>query len=195
MPERDEARRSKTDGPVENAKPVFSTASPTSDQRTATRRQRPVPKLYRLLIHEIRQQLDHLGWSLARADDVSGLNDGHTAHLLSPDSPTGKVGTFHTMDLLVAAAFYFGNYEIKILPAPPLVSVPTNGEKAALPNHAKQVAHWRVPQFFRELGARGGTATAQRHGKQLAKKRGRRGARIRWQRHRERQKKNAGAKS
>lgn len=161
---------------------------PATDQRTKAPRQRPIPKLYRALIHEIRQQLWHRGWTLAQADDASGLNDGHTAHLLTPDSPTGKVGTFYTMDLLVEAA-WSGDVELIIRPASPLVSVPTNGEKAALPNHAKQVVHWRVPQFFRELGRRGGVATAQRH-PDLAKKRGRRGGRIRWQRHRERRRKN-----
>jgi hypothetical protein len=61
--------------------------------------------LYRTLIDQIQDRITHVGWTMERCDDAAGLQDGYTAKLLHPDTPSGRMARWETLQLLIDALF------------------------------------------------------------------------------------------
>lgn len=75
-----------------------------------------VPHLYRAIVREIRRHIRQRGWTMQECDDKSGLNDGYVAKALAPETPSGRVAQYQTLDLLVEALAGAG-YRVLIVPA------------------------------------------------------------------------------
>ena len=149
---------------------------PAKPQRTTPRPKAKPPKFARDLAHLVRQRIAETGRSLAQVEERSGLNDGHLAHLLTPDSPTGRAGSIYTWDLILSATFT-PNYRLVVIPDDSQLTLPSI---ETTDHHLKQIRHWRLSKYFRDMGARGGFATARRHGPEFTKERAQRAARARW---------------
>ena len=75
----------------------------------------PVSETYRAFAAQLQDRIRRLGLPMWRCDDLSGLQDGYTAKLLHPDTPSGRQATWATLDLLMGALFPDG-YSIVIKP-------------------------------------------------------------------------------
>ncbi|QIB35803.1 hypothetical protein [Ancylobacter pratisalsi] len=78
-------------------------------------RRASVSDTYRALVAQIHARIRRLGLPMWQCDDLSGLQDGYTAKLLHPDTPSGRQSRWETLDLLMAAIFPDG-YTIIIKP-------------------------------------------------------------------------------
>ncbi|MFK8251777.1 hypothetical protein [Ancylobacter terrae] len=78
-------------------------------------RHTPATALYLAITAQIHQRIRRLGITMARCDDLSGLQDGYVAKLLHPDTKTGRQANWATLQLLVDAVFPDG-YDIIIRP-------------------------------------------------------------------------------
>ena len=63
---------------------------------------RAVP-VYRALLLECERRRQELGWSMWQVDDAAGLNDGHFAHCLAVDRPSGRQARWETLNLIISA--------------------------------------------------------------------------------------------
>jgi hypothetical protein len=79
-------------------------------QRTPPRCVEPV---YAAFTNAIEVVLAETGTTMHQADDLAGLNDGHTAKLLHPDTPSGRVGTWQSVGLLSSAIERLG-YRLEV---------------------------------------------------------------------------------
>lgn len=80
------------------------------------KRTRPATDVYRQVAHEIRKQIKRRGLTMQECDDLSGLNDGHTAHVLHPDTPNGRQAKWETVELLLITIFGPG-FRVRIKPS------------------------------------------------------------------------------
>src|SRR4051812_30572535 len=87
----------------------------TKLQRTKYRRKVQSTALYRALVAELENRRGTLGLSLAQVDDLSGLNDGHYSHLITPDTPNGRQARWETLQLAVDALYKSG-FSIALVP-------------------------------------------------------------------------------
>lgn len=61
--------------------------------------------LYRGIMLELERRRLQLGFTFINVDDLAGLNDGYLAKLMWPDTPTGRVARWETLQLIVDALF------------------------------------------------------------------------------------------
>lgn len=68
-------------------------------------RHTPATALYLAVTAQIHARIRRLGITMARCDDLSGLQDGYTAKLLHPDAKSGRQANWATLQLLMDAVF------------------------------------------------------------------------------------------
>jgi hypothetical protein len=102
------------------------------------------------------------GLSMAEVDRISGVQEGHYAKLIYPDTPSGRQGRYETVQLIIEALFGTG-FLMQITP-----SDAENGRlrtalriDKGIAANALQIRHWRHKRHFRTLGAAGGKARNQ----------------------------------
>src|SRR5262249_46872894 len=77
-----------------------------------------VSPFYQAVARALEWRIVELGLTMHQVDDASGLQDGHCAKLLHPDTPTGRQASWPSLDLLVGALSRAG-YEVLILQKEP----------------------------------------------------------------------------
>lgn len=82
---------------------------------TAEPRRPAVSDVYRALAAQLHDRIRRLGLPMWRCDDLSGVQDGYTAKMLHPDTPSGRQASWPTLDLVMTALFPDG-YDIIIKP-------------------------------------------------------------------------------
>lgn len=135
-------------------------------------------RFYLALCEALNSRKEHLGWPYHQCDDRSGLNDGHSAKLLHPNTPSGRQGRWETMQLLVDAMFPKGVRIVLIAEGedmPSALSIPETS-----PANPAAMRHWRLSRHFRELGRKGGKAYGERTSPAKRKRQARRAAKARW---------------
>lgn len=120
------------------------------------KRTRPCTAIYRVIMVEFERQRLARGLSMAQVDDLAGTNDGHYAHMLYPDTPSGRQARWETVQDVADALFGRG-FEINIVaingPAPSALGIDKGASSNALKNR-----HWRHTRHYKDLGSRGGKA-------------------------------------
>jgi hypothetical protein len=111
---------------------------------------------YRALMLELDRRRIQLRLKMWEVDDLAGLNDGHYAHLLHADRPSGRQGTWASLHLVISALFPMG-FDLELRPK--------QGGALTAESHALKVkfaAADHCPKtrrdLMRELGRRGAAA-------------------------------------
>lgn len=94
-----------------------------------------------------------------RCDDLSGVQDGYTAKMLHPDTPSGRQASWPTLDLVMRALFPDG-YDI--------IFKPRDGRRAlklTAPRNPTVGARERA--IMQKMGRRGGLKAAANRRAQL----------------------------
>jgi hypothetical protein len=121
---------------------VITDAAPASPTRAG------VTAFYRAVVEQLHTRIRRLGLPMWRCDDLSGLQDGYTAKLLHPDTPSGRQARWETLQLLVDALFPDG-YQIIIKPL--------DAKRAAkLQPETNPVVDARVRSIMSMMGRKGG---------------------------------------
>lgn len=120
-----------------------------TDAPEASAARASVTPLYRALVGEMHARIRRLGVTMWQCDDLSGLQDGYTAKLLHPDTPSGRQARWETLQLLVDALYPDG-YTVIIKPQ--------DGAKAAarLQPESNPVIEKRVRAVMQAMGRKGG---------------------------------------
>lgn len=111
----------------------------------------PATGIYHALIAQIHGRIRRLGIPMWKCDDLSGLQDGYTAKLLHPDTPSGRQARWDTLQLLLDAIYPEG-FVLTIRPV-------RGGDKSLLnrfsmePNKTNEQ---RVRSTAMAMGRRGG---------------------------------------
>jgi hypothetical protein len=66
---------------------------------------RQATALYLAIIDQLRDRIAFLGWPMWVCDDKAGLQDGYTAKLLHPDTPSGRQAGWAQIQMLVDALY------------------------------------------------------------------------------------------
>ena len=82
---------------------------------TAEPRRPAVSHVYRDLAAQLHDRIRRLGLPMWRCDDLSGVQDGYTAKMLHPDTPSGRQASWPTLDLMMQALYPDG-YTLIIKP-------------------------------------------------------------------------------
>lgn len=146
--------------------------------------------IYDAIMWEVRKQILELGLTMKQCDDVSGNQDGHTAKMLHPDTPSGRQARWETLQNLVEA-IYAGGYKVKIVAECPIDDIKAavarilarqgdqlSGLSVAERSRARGIAG-KIPirDYAVEAGRKGGQARAARLSpwkrRQIARKAGR----------------------
>ena len=80
--------------------------------------ERKATPLYLALIDQMHDRIVHLGWTMERCDERSGNQDGYTAKMLHPDTPSGRQANWQTLQNLLDALYPDG-VEVLIAPRSP----------------------------------------------------------------------------
>lgn len=120
-------------------------AAPASSRRATA--------IYAAITAQLRARIERLGLPMWKCDDLSGLQDGYTAKLLHPDTPSGRQARWETMQLLVDALFPDG-YEIIIRPLDAKKAL-----KLEVPSNP--VVDARVRSVMRAMGRKGGLKSSE----------------------------------
>jgi hypothetical protein len=128
---------------------------------------RAVP-VYRALLLEIERRRQHLGWSCWQVDDASGLNDGHYAHCLHADRPTGRQAQWKTLHLIVMALWPQG-FDLQITHKPGGV-LTAEDHRLKVMFAAADNNRLSRRELMSELGKRGAAARMAKLGKRERKK-------------------------
>jgi hypothetical protein len=137
--------------------------------------------LYRMLMMELERRRVALGWPMWKLDDKAGTQDGYYAKMLYPDTPTGRQARWETVQLVVDALFPEGIRQVTLEPENDALLTAPSIDKGR-DTGALMVRHWRHSKHFRELGAKGGRAYAEKVSPHRRSAIARRGAQARWKR-------------
>ena len=97
------------DGPPPDLKDEASASTPAGPRRPA------VSDVYRAFAAQLHDRIRRLGLPMWRCDDLSGVQDGYTAKMLHPDTPSGRQASWPTLDLMMQALYPDG-YTLIIKP-------------------------------------------------------------------------------
>jgi len=123
-------------------------------------RTRPSSPIYRIIMVEFERQRLARGLSMAQVDDLAGTQDGFYSRMIYPDTPHGRQSRWETVQDVADALFGRG-FEIKIL-MPEIGNLATVSLDKGASSNALKNRHWRHSKHFKELGARGGKARADK---------------------------------
>ena len=128
---------------------------------TAEPRRPAVSDIYRALAAQLHDRIRKLGLPMWRCDDLSGVQDGYTAKMLHPDTPSGRQASWLTLDLMMQALYPDG-YDIIVRPR--------DGRKALkLTAPRNPTVDARDRAVFQKYGRLGGLkAAANRQARQTA---------------------------
>lgn len=79
---------------------------------------RQATPLYLCIIEQLRDRIAWLGWPMWVCDSKSGLQDGYTAKVLNPDTPSGRMADWPTLQLLIDALYPDG-FQLVAIPRTP----------------------------------------------------------------------------
>jgi hypothetical protein len=90
--------------------------------------------LYLAIVEQIRRQILRREWTMWKCDDRSGVQDGYTAKMIHPNTPSGRQARWHTLQDLLEALFPAGmTVELtEISPAAPIEMVHWDRMQSAL---------------------------------------------------------------
>jgi hypothetical protein len=74
-------------------------------------------EIYRAVLLECERKRQQLNWSMWQLDDAAGLNDGHFAHCLHADRPSGRQASWKILNLIVSALWPRG-FDLQIIDKP-----------------------------------------------------------------------------
>src|SRR5687768_3653009 len=83
--------------------------------REVVPRRHPVPPIYRHIILECERRRQHLDISMERLSEIAGIADRAYAKLLHPDSNTGRMAQWSTLQLVCDVLFADG-LDVEIRP-------------------------------------------------------------------------------
>jgi hypothetical protein len=136
---------------------------------------RAVP-IYRALLLECERRRQQLGWSMWQLDDAAGLNDGHYAHCLHCDRPTGRHAQWRTLNLIFSALFPAGfDLTVKHKPGG---SLSADDMRLKIMFAAADNDRVTRRELMRELGKRGAAARKVKLGKRERKKIARKASKV-----------------
>lgn len=154
---------------------------------------RPVTDLYRALVWEVRNRIRALGLTMQQCDDISGNQDGYTAKMLHPDTPSGRQAQWQVVQQLLDA-IYPGGVRLRLHSIAGLVATRSaiNGKLkknsqvlSGLSINDRERAKGllgrvAIRDLAREAGRKGGLARASRLSPQKRQNIARRAAHARW---------------
>lgn len=143
--------------------------------------------IYRAIMFEVERRRLDLGWSMWQVDDAAGINDGHYAKMLYPDTPSGRQAKWPTLQLVIEAMFK-GGFRVTIEPESDAIRSAPRMDRGRSTN-ALVIRHWRHTKHFKDLGAKGGKARAAKHSANQMSTWAKRAVRARWKRRKEEQRK------
>jgi hypothetical protein len=88
---------------------------PNRDEKTKEDTMADSTELYRAVMWEVRKQILDLGLTMNNCDTVSGLDDGYTAKMLHPDTPSGRQAGWQRLQYLLDTV-YAGGFILSIKP-------------------------------------------------------------------------------
>lgn len=134
--------------------------------------------LYRGIMLEIERRRLQLGFTFAEVDNLAGTQDGYCAKLMWPDTPSGRIGRWDTLQLIVDALFPEG-FEVVVRAKPGVVLSEVSIRKMA--------AIARTPfdrkaqrELMQDYGKRGGVARAEKLTPEQRREIASKAAKARW---------------
>ncbi len=119
----------------------------------AAQRLVPASAVYVALTAQIHDRIRKLGIPMWQCDDLSGVQDGYTAKMLHPDTPSGRQAGWATLDLLMAAIYPDGF---------DLIVRPRDGSRSLkLMPPRSQTVDARERAIMQKMGRRGGLKAAE----------------------------------
>lgn len=116
-------------------------------------RRAPATGIYHAIIAQVHARIRRLGIPMWKCDDLSGLQDGYSAKLLHPDTPSGRQARWETLQLLLDAVYPEG-FVLTIKPR-------GKGENKALAKERNNVSDQRIRAVLMALGRQGGIKSGQ----------------------------------
>src|SRR5262245_19131175 len=157
----------------------------TDDQPSAPRQ--PATAIYLAVVAALERRIRSLGLTMQECDDLSGNEDGYTAKMLHPDTPSGRQAQSRTLQNLISALYRDDDFHLIIKPGPsrdPLLLKRLRRDRAG----RGSILHRRHIDFL-EMSRRGGLRSHEvRMAKHSAADRSRfarNAARARWSREQE----------
>jgi hypothetical protein len=116
---------------------------------------------YRALLLECERRRHQLGWAMWQLDEIAGLNDGHFAHCLHADRPTGRQAQWKTLQLIIDALWPRG-FDFQIIEKP--------GATLTAEGTHRKILHAAAPynrisqrKLMSTLGKKGAAARKQKY--------------------------------
>lgn len=75
--------------------------------------------LYRLIVEALEVRRRELGWTFAVCDAKAGVQNGYTAKMFRPDTPSGRIAQWGTLQLLVDAMYAGTGFRLFLAPDHP----------------------------------------------------------------------------
>jgi hypothetical protein len=79
-------------------------------------RRTPATNFYMLVVELLERRRAELGLTLAKLDELSGVQDGYSAHMLKPNTPTGRQAHWDMLQLLIDVLYPDGIDRIEAIP-------------------------------------------------------------------------------
>ena len=83
-------------------------------------RSTPSTALYRQIIDCLKIRKSELGWSFWQLDEKSGAQSGYFAKAFNPDTPSGRVSQWQTLQWLIDAMYPKQSYRVFLVPDNPM---------------------------------------------------------------------------
>ena len=80
----------------------------------------PSTALYRQIIDCLKVRKEELGWSFWQLDEKSGAQSGYAAKAFNPDTPSGRMSQWQTLQWLIDAMYPKQNYRVFLVPDNPM---------------------------------------------------------------------------
>jgi hypothetical protein len=137
-------------------------------------RRAPATGIYQAIIGQLHARIRRLGVPMWVCDDRAGLQDGYTAKLLHPDTPSGRQARWETLQLLIDAMYPEGFV---------LTIRPRRGETKPFQKNPNKITDQRVRSVLMALGRQGGIKSGEARAKlppEQRKKLGAAARKVRW---------------
>lgn len=140
-------------------------------------KKRQATSLYLQMIYQLERRRAQLGWPIWMLEDKAGISDGHYAHLITPDSLSGRQASWKVLQEIATALY--GPVALRLSNASPdrIMRVPSC--TALTRNHAIQ--SWMRTRLS-EMGLKGGPARAAAMTPEQRSEAARKAAQARWAR-------------
>lgn len=116
-------------------------------------RRAPATNVYLQIIGQAHARIRRLGIPMWKCDDLSGMQDGYSAKVLHPDTPSGRQARWDTLQLLLDAIYPEG-FVLTIKPR-------GKGQSKGLAREPNKVSDQRIRAVLMALGRQGGIKSGQ----------------------------------